>query len=264
MAIRIFQVDAFTSEPFRGNPAGVCLVGKGADQAWMQGVAAEMNVSETAFVREVADGFGIRYFTPVCEVALCGHATLASAHILSEEGLIAKGAPVRFLAQGGSLGAREDGRWIALDFPALPVEAAQVPPAMAEAIGERPLVASRSPEVGYLLEMASEQVVRDLRPDFAGLRGRRYERIIVTARCSSGPHDFVSRFFAPDLGIDEDPVTGVAHCSLGPYWAGKLGKTELSGHQVSRRGGVVRVNVLGQRVELVGQAVTVMRGEIVV
>ncbi|MBL7199612.1 MAG: PhzF family phenazine biosynthesis protein [Anaerolineae bacterium] len=262
MNTRIIQVDAFTHQPFRGNPAGVCLLEGQASAAWMQAVAAEMNLSETAFLCPHSDGFDIRYFTPLVEVPLCGHATLASAHVLWEESLASTDGPIPLQAPAGPLTARRESDWICLDFPAYPVSPAGSPVDLAGVLGAEPQAVHRLPTHGYLLELDSEDTVRDLQPDFSGMRRQQLGGVIVTARCDGTKYDFVSRFFAPDIGIDEDPVTGVAHCSLGPYWADRLGKRELVGHQVSRRGGVVRVRVRGSRVDILGQAVTVIRGHI--
>lgn len=261
--ITIVQVDAFTSEPFRGNPAAVCLLREEATAAWMQAIAAEMNVSETAFVRpREGGGFSLRWFTPTVEVPLCGHATLSSAHVLWEERLVPPDEAITFHSQSGLLSARREGDWICLDFPALPVEPASTPDGLPEALGCPVVSAHQNQARTYLAELASEKVVRELQPDFGRLRERGIGVCIVTARSDSDSYEFVSRFFAPGLGIDEDPVTGAAHCSLAPFWAERLGKSELVGHQVSKRGGVVRVRVRGERVDILGQAVTVLRGEL--
>jgi len=262
-SIRIIQVDAFTSERFRGNPAAVCLLHDEPAAAWMQAVAAEMNLSETAFVRpREGGGFFIRWFTPTVEVPLCGHATLSGAHVLWEEKLAPSDEPIALHSRSGPLSARRESGWICLDFPALPVEPAAPPAGLSEALGCPLISAHQNQADKYLLEVASEQAVRELRPDFGRLRERGIEACIVTARSDERSCDFVSRFFAPGMGIDEDPVTGAAHCSLGPFWSERLRKDELVGHQVSKRGGVVRVRVRGERVDILGQAVTVLRGEL--
>jgi PhzF family phenazine biosynthesis protein len=261
--IPIVQVDAFTDEPFRGNPAAVCLLREEATPEWMQAVAAEMNLSETAFVRRRAEGgFAIRWFTPTVEVPLCGHATLASAHAIWEEGLVSREQPITFHAHSGELAARREGHWICLNFPALPVQPADVPAGLAEALGCELRSVHRNRFGHYLVDADAAQIVRELRPDVAQLTNVGVGACIVTAPNQSGPSDFVSRVFVPEMGIAEDPVTGAAHCSLGPYWAERLGKTELVGHQVSKRGGIVRVRVLGDRVDLLGQGVTILRGEL--
>jgi PhzF family phenazine biosynthesis protein len=265
MAVKIVQVDAFTAEPFRGNPAGVCILEEAAPETWMQAVAAEMNLSETAFLVRRGEGYAIRYFTPTVEVPLCGHATLASAHVLWERGIVPVGKDIPLRAKGGQLAARCEGEWICLDFPAILASTAAIPDGLARALGAEIRAVYRGWERGYLVKLDAEATVEGLEPDFARLRA--FGPIIATARAAANAgeerFDFVSRFFAPGLGIDEDPVTGVAHCSLGPFWAERLGKMDLVGRQLSRRGGVVRVRVRGQRVELLGQAVTVMRGEVV-
>jgi len=268
MPLAITQVDAFTDRPFAGNPAAVCVLDGPVATSWMQHIAAEMNLAETAFLvpDSEADG-GLRWFTPMVEVDLCGHATLASAHVLWESGRLDRSAPARFSTRSGLLTARlaPDG-WITLDFPALPISAAT--PAVADllprALGLDPaaIVAARRGGLDLLVEVASAAVVRSTRPDFARLAAIDVRGVIVTARSDTPEADFVSRFFGPRVGVPEDPVTGSAHCALGPYWADKLGKTSLVGYQASSRGGIVRVTVAGDRVFLGGQAVTVLRGEL--
>ena len=261
----ILQVDSFTAEPFHGNPAAVCLLREEATAEWMQAVAAEMNLSETAFVLRRASGdFSIRWFTPTVEVPLCGHATLASAHVLWENRLVLPDQPIRFQGQAGLLAAAREADWVCLDFPALPVEECAAAGGLAEALGCKPVSVHRNRLGVCLAELDSETRVRELQPALDRLADEEFDACIVTARSEAGSCDFVSRFFGPAIGIDEDPVTGAAHCSLGPYWARRLGKTELVGHQVSKRGGVVKVRVRGDRVDLLGQAVTVMRGEMLV
>ena len=259
----LIQVDAFTSEPFGGNPAAVCLLSEEATESWMQSVATEMNLSETAFVvPRGRNDFGLRWFTPTVEVPLCGHATLASAHVLWEQNRASPDEPITFHTQSGALAAKREANWICLDFPALPVEECTAPVGLAVALCAPPVSVHQNQHRVYLAELDSEETVRNLRPDLARFRSAGIAACIVTARSASASCDFVSRFFAPGMGIDEDPVTGAAHCSLTPYWAQRLGKTELVGHQVSKRGGVVKVRTRGDRVDLLGQAVTIMRGEI--
>jgi PhzF family phenazine biosynthesis protein len=266
MGTPIYQVDAFTAEPFRGNPAAVCVLPKpspeAGDAAWMQDVAREMNLSETAFVHKQRDGFSLRWFTPTVEVELCGHATLASAHVLYETGLVPPNAWARFHTLSGLLTAARNGDEIVLDFPATPPEATDAPPGLLEALGVEPVYVGAS-RFDYLVEVTSEEVVRDLEPDFAALKALDTRGVMVTSAASSEGFDFVSRFFAPGAGIDEDPVTGSAHCCLGPFWRERLGKDEMVAYQASARGGVVRVRVEGERVRLGGRAVTVLRGELV-
>jgi predicted PhzF superfamily epimerase YddE/YHI9 len=270
MGLAIYPVDAFTDRPFAGNPAGVCplpLPGFPAAD-WMQAVAAEMNVAETAFLVRRRDdsgsgsGFDLRWFTPTVEVELCGHATLASAHLLWEAGLVAAEEPIRFHTLSGVLGAARDGEWIELDFPAEPASAlAEAPPRLAEMLGASPVWVGAN-RFDLVAELADEAAVRALAPDIRRLGALPYRGILVTARAAAPGYDVVSRFFAPATGIDEDPVTGSAHCCLGPYWCERLGKNPLLAYQASARGGRVRVELAGDRVHLGGQAVTVFRGEL--
>ena len=258
----VTQVDAFTDTVFAGNPAAVCLLPEPRGETWMQRVAGEMNLSETAFLERRADGgFNLRWFTPTVEVDLCGHATLASAHVLWEQGECAPQSEIRFHTRSGMLAASRRKAWIELDFPAVPEESAAPPPALIEALGAEPRYLGRN-RFDYLAELESEAAVRALRPDAHRLRAVDARGIIVTARTTEPGFDFVSRFFAPAVGIDEDPVTGSAHCCLGPYWQRRLGKAALTARQVSPRGGVVCVEVDGSRVKLIGQAVTVFVAEL--
>ena len=261
MGPKIMQVDAFTSQPFCGNPAAVCILPQPRDGSWMQLVAREMNLSETAFLHRQNDGYGLRWFTPTVEVALCGHATLASAHVLWEEGHLPSGEQARFHTQSGLLTASRAGEWIELDFPAVVEEPAALPPGLEEALGVKAGYVGRN-RFDYLVELESEEVVRGVKPDFGVLRRLPVRGIMVTSRSASTEYDFVSRYFAPGSGIDEDPATGSAHCCLGPFWGKRLGKTELIAYQASARGGVVGVSLKGGRVRLRGQAVTVLAGEL--
>ena len=261
MGQKIVQVDAFSGKPFSGNPAAVCVMPERRDEEWMQNVAKEMNLSETAFLHKEADGYNLRWFTPACEVELCGHATLASAHVLWADGYLKPDEQARFHTQSGLLTAvRKDG-WIELDFPAVPAKPADAPDGLSQALGATFKYVGQN-RMDYLVEVESEAVVRGLEPDFSRLAGCSVRGVIVTSVADAGEFDFVSRFFAPGVGIDEDPVTGSAHCCLGPYWQQRLGKTEFVAYQASARGGIVRVRVSGERVQLAGQAVTVMRGEL--
>ena len=262
MGLRIVQVDAFTDTPFRGNPAAICVLPAPRDEHWMQDVAREMNLSETAFLQAQPDGWSLRWFTPTVEVALCGHATLASAHVLWEDGHLARDRQARFHTKSGLLTADRRGDWIELDFPAKSEGPAPAPPGLAEALGVAPKYVGRN-QLDYLVEVDSEATVRGLTPDFTALAKLPVRGVIVTSRAASGEYDFVSRFFAPGSGIAEDPVTGSSHFALGPFWGARLGKSELLAYQASARGGVVRVRVVGDRVKLGGQAVTVMRGDLV-
>lgn len=281
--IPFVQVDAFTSEAFAGNPAAVCFLPGERDASWMQKVAREMNLAETAFLRPL-DGeggrreFELRWFTPSVEIDLCGHATLASAHALWESGRLAPGEQARFHTRSGLLTADQlngaqlngdshngdDGGWIQLDFPLTPNEAAPVPDGLIDAIGAgTPLYVGRS-KFDYLVQVESEAVLRGISPDLRRLSASTSEArgVIVSSRAADPDYDFVSRFFAPQSGIDEDPVTGSAHCTLADFWRKQLGKTQFLARQISPRGGVLRVGIQGDRVLLGGQAITVLRGEL--
>lgn len=256
------QIDAFTNQPFTGNPAAVCLLPEPRDEVWMQQVAREMNLSETAFLTRQADGFVLRWFTPAVEVDLCGHATLASAHMLWEDGHLPPESVARFHTRSGLLTARRNEAWIELDFPANPATAATAPPDLVRALGVT-AVSTNKNQFDYLVEVEHEAAVRSLRPDIGLLATLPVQGVIVTSHCTTPEYDFVSRYFAPAAGIDEDPVTGAAHCCLTPFWSERLGKSEMVAYQASVRGGVVRVRLQGNRVALGGQAVTVLRGELV-
>ncbi len=255
----LYQVDAFTDRPFSGNPAAVCLIEGARTDEWMQSVAAEMNLSETAFVRWADGRYGLRWFTPTVEVDLCGHATLATAHVLFATGRVAPGTHVEFRTRSGILSATSDAGWITLDFPATPAMEAEPPTGLLEALGVTARFVGRS-RFDVLVEVETEEVVRAARPDFVRLTGVDARGVMLTAAVSRGDADFVSRFFAPRVGVPEDPVTGSAHCALGPYWAARLGRNEVVGYQASKRGGTIRVRVRGDRVDLCGRAVTVLDG----
>jgi PhzF family phenazine biosynthesis protein len=261
MMQRFTQIDAFTDRPFTGNPAAVCLLASARDAGWMQQVALEMNLAETAFLVRRRDGFDLRWFTPGAEVDLCGHATLASAHALWEEGQLKPSDTAHFHTRSGLLTATRRGGHIWLDFPATPVASAPPPAGLEQAIGRAGTMVGRT-VFDYLVELDSEAALRSLTPDMTLLAGIPYRGLIVTAPSADSRYDFVSRFFAPGLGIPEDPVTGSAHCGLGPFWRDRLGKDEMVGYQASARGGTVLVRIEGNRVHLGGQAVTVLRGEI--
>jgi PhzF family phenazine biosynthesis protein len=261
VGLPITQVDAFTDVPFAGNPAAVCVLPSPRDERWMQSVAREMNLSETAFLVRDGDEFDLRWFTPAVEVALCGHATLASAHVLWEEKHLPEGKQARFHTKSGLLTADRAGEWIELDFPAKRPEVCAAPAGLAEALGATPAYVGRN-QFDYLVEVDSEETVRRLTPNHAALATLPVRGVIVTSRAASAPYDFVSRFFAPGAGVAEDPVTGSAHCALGPFWEARLGKRIFTAYQASARGGVVRVSVVGDRVKLGGKAVTVLRGEL--
>ena len=259
MPLTITQVDAFTETPFAGNSAAVCVLPEAREASWMQSVAREMNLSETAFLLRQADGYQLRWFTPAMEVDLCGHATLASAHALWESGHLPPDAQARFHTRSGLLTAQRNGDWIEMDFPAKPEQPAPAPDGLAEGLGASPKYVGKN-AFDYIVELDSEDTVRRLQPNFALLEKIPVRGVIVTSRAAD--YDFISRFFAPAAGINEDPVTGSAHCCLGPFWRARLNKTEFIAYQASARGGVVRVRLAGDRVLLGGQAVTVLRGDL--
>lgn len=255
------QVDAFADRPFEGNPAAILLLPEPRDERWMQLVAREMNLAETAFLLRRPDGFGLRWFTPSCEVDLCGHATLASAHLLWEEGHLPSGETARFYTRSGALSAFQADGLIWLDFPSTPPLGALPPPGLEAALGATIRSAARSP-FDLLVELESEAAVCELKPDLNAIAGLPVRGLIVTATAVGAGRDFVSRFFAPQSGVPEDPVTGSAHCALAPFWAQRLGRTDMVGYQASARGGTVRVRLAGERVHLGGRAITVLRGEL--
>ena len=258
----IVQVDAFTPVAFGGNPAAVCVLRTAPPEQWMRNVAREMNLSETAFLTPEDGGYRLRWLTPAVEVDLCGHATLASAHVLWQDGHLPEGQQARFHTRSGLLTADRRGDWIEMDFPAKLAVASDTPPELLPALGVASARFVGRNAFDYLVEVDSEATLRGLAPEHSTLRKLPVRGIIVTARGETGGFDFVSRFFAPGSGIDEDPVTGSAHTALAPYWASLLGKQEMVGFQASARGGVVKVKVNGDRVILGGQAVTVMTGEL--
>ncbi|MBL8857541.1 MAG: PhzF family phenazine biosynthesis protein [Planctomycetes bacterium] len=263
MATRIHQVDAFTDTAFRGNPAGVCVLNRAVPEAWMQSVAGEMNLSETAFLSREESAWRLRWFTPKVEVELCGHATLASAHVLFETGVEQPEATIRFRTLSGELRARRNGERIELDFPRKAIEERAAPPGLIDALGERAVFVGRN-DADWLVELESEERVRACAPDFARLKAVKARGVIITARSRDARFDCVSRFFAPSVGIDEDPVTGSAHCAIGPYWAAKLERKTLVAYQASCRGGVLHLEIRDDRVKICGSAVTTLRGELLV
>jgi predicted PhzF superfamily epimerase YddE/YHI9 len=258
----LFHVDAFTDKPFAGNPAAVCLLTDWKDDRWLQGVAGEMNLSETAFLVRRPDHFDLRWFTPGVEVDLCGHATLASAHVLWQQGE-ATTNEIRFSTRSGNLAGRRRGAEIELDLPLTPASPAEPPQGLLEALGTSAKSVGKT-RFDYLVEVESEAALRGLSPDFGQLKTIPVRGVIVTSRSAEPRFDFVSRFFAPASGVDEDPVTGSAHCCLGDFWHKRLGKSELVAFQASARGGVVKVRVAGDRAYLAGRAVTVAKGELLV
>ena len=260
--VSVLQIDAFAGEPFTGNPAAVCLPDTEPPADWMQRVAAEMNLSETAFTWPSGDGFGLRWFTPVDEVDLCGHATLATAHALWETRRLANDKPAIFKTRSGTLTARQTGQLIEMNFPAEPATECGPPDDLARPLGSEILWCGQN-RMDILVQIANEQAVRNLAPDLDRLARLGTRGVIVTAISENGQVDFVSRFFCPSLGIDEDPVTGSAHCCLAPFWAERLGRDELVGFQASRRGGFVKCTLAGDRVLLGGQAVTILSGAMI-
>jgi PhzF family phenazine biosynthesis protein len=263
VTITFFHVDSFTESPFAGNPAGVCLLPSPRDGAWMQQVAFEMNLSETAFLLREQDGFSLRWFTPTTEVDLCGHGTLASAHVLWESGVLKPDEQARFHTRSGLLTATQRDGLTRLDFPALAEQPATAPAELIAALGVEPrYVGIFGGE--YLMELETEEQVRRVRPDFFSLKAMPGRAVVVTSLSASKDFDFVTRVFAPWVGVDEDPVTGSVHCCLGPFWGKRLGKDRLVAYQASARGGIVHMELKDGRVDLGGRAVTVVRGELVV
>ncbi|MFH1011925.1 MAG: PhzF family phenazine biosynthesis isomerase [bacterium] len=257
MPLTLHTIDAFTDKPFAGNPAGVCVLEHALPDERMQQIAAEMNLAETAFFFPQEDGYRLRWFTPTVEVSLCGHATLASAHLLFESGRLQPNAMARFHTRSGLLTARRVGNKIELDFPASRVSPAVFAPSAIPPLGATPVSYSEGAD-WQLAELDSEQAVRNLLPDIRSLYSLGLGNLIVTARATTPGLDIVSRVFVPAVGVDEDPVTGSAHCALAPYWSSKLQKTTLSAYQASRRGGYLEIEDRGERVLLRGKAITVM------
>ncbi len=257
----IYTVDSFTQKRFHGNPASVCILDGPKAAEWKQSVAAEMNLSETAFLVADQGRWDLTWFTPKIEVDLCGHATLASAHILWETGRLQMDKPAFFSTRSGILTCQRRESLIEMDFPAEPPRQTELPEILLEGLGTRPLYVGKN-RFDYIVQLGSEEEVRKLAPDIALLGQLAVRGVIVTAQSSHAGYDFVSRFFAPNCGVPEDPVCGSAHCCMGPFWHGRLGKTQMIAHQVSPRGGVIHVGYAGERIILGGHAVTVMRGEI--
>jgi len=260
MGHTLHLVDAFTDKPFTGNPAAVCVLDAPAAETWMRRVAREMNLSETAFLQCIEGGWSLRWFTPMVEVELCGHATLASAFTLWQTNVLRSDEAAHFHTLSGWLTCRRERGWIGMDFPAKACEPSAPPDGLAEALGCE-LRSCGLNSMDYLVEVADEKTLRALNPDFMALAKLPVRGIMVTCRSESSEFDFISRFFAPAAGVNEDPVTGSAHCALGPYWQAKLGKADFIAHQASARGGIVKVSVRGERVLLRGQAVMMSRVE---
>ncbi|WP_209974647.1 PhzF family phenazine biosynthesis protein [Paenibacillus eucommiae] len=257
----IYVVDAFTDKTFKGNPAAVCLTPGPLDDDQMQSIAAEMNLSETAFLFPYQDGYSLRWFTPNTEVDLCGHATLASAHILWEKEMLTVDQQANFYTKSGLLTAIKSGSWIQLNFPMEPEIACSCPSELIEALQITPIYVGRN-RLDYLIEIESEDVLKNLKPNFSLLEKVQTRGIIVTSK--SVEFDFISRCFFPALGVNEDPVTGSAHCCLAPYWSNKLKKNELYAYQASARGGILKITIKNDRIMMAGQAVTVIKSELLI
>jgi PhzF family phenazine biosynthesis protein len=260
----IYQVDAFTDQPFKGNPAGVCILESEMPEEWMHNMAAEMNLSETAFIVRDGKAFKIRFFSPEAEIPLCGHATLSSAHIMYETGVVQKNQEITFLSNAGKLVIRYENGWVTMNFPAYQVKPVEIPDGIDRIIGITPAELHRTAHGWSFVLLQNEKEVKDLKPDFRAMRNSEFGDLIVTAPSDDPSFDFCVRCFAPALGIDEDPVTGSAHCALVPFWHIKTGRNEFVSHQVSRRGGILKVTLKGDRVEISGQAKTIFKAELYV
>jgi len=256
--MNLYIVDAFTDEPFKGNPAAVCLLDSDKPDSWMQNVAAEMNLSETAFLMRRDNVYSLRWFTPAAEVDLCGHATLASAHVLWEEG-ISSDNELSFMTRSGLLSATRDEEGINLSFPLELEQACDAPDFLIEALGVTPVYIGQN-RFDYLIEVENEEIVRRLQPNNNLLRTIRTRGVLVTSRSERAGIDFVSRCFFPAIGVNEDPVTGSAHCCLGPYWQAKLNKSDLVAQQLSARQGTLKLKIAEERIIMAGQAVTTLKG----
>lgn len=263
MSHTLFQVDAFTTEPFKGNPAAVCLLTSQKPEHWMQSLASEMNLSETAFLLPEGEGWQLRWFTPTAEVDLCGHATLASAMVLFSIQPVLREKPLRFQTHSGELLARWVADAIELDFPVMAFNRIRVDSQIEDALGFLPVEAVRSGNY-FLFEAANESLIRSAQPDMVALKKLPMLEVIITAKSESVEFDFISRFFAPQLGIDEDPVTGSAHCLLAPYWADKLGQTTLKALQASQRGGTLNLQLADDRVRITGKAIIIFEADLLI
>lgn len=263
-AKKIYQVDAFTTEPFRGNPAGVCILEQDMPEEWMQNVGAEMNLSETAFVVFGGASYKIRYFSPEMEIPLCGHATLSAAHILYETGAVAPATEIRFLSRAGELIVKKNGDWITMNFPAYRLDRIETPEILTKILGTRPEEVYMTGHGWTFVLLSEEKVIRNLNPDFRLMIRSGFGDMIVTSPSDDKKFDFCVRCFAPALGINEDPVTGSAHCALVPFWHLKTGRKEFVSHQVSKREGILKVAYMEERVEISGQARTIIMGDLFV
>jgi PhzF family phenazine biosynthesis protein len=263
MRIPIYQIDAFTNEPFKGNPAAVCLLSEAISENRMQKIALEMNLSETAFLLPEDEGFRLRWFTPLVEVELCGHATLASSFILFNQELVKKNDPIHFFTRSGELKASIQGDWINLNFPGFEEKPFLEAEMLKTILQEDPINIVSSGE-NVIVELKTSNEIRQLKPDFIQLVKIPIHGLVVTARSDLEEFDFISRYFAPWVGINEDPVTGSAHACLAPYWEKRLKKRKMVAFQASSRGGVVRVEVQGNRVLISGQAIMILKGELII
>jgi len=258
----IYQVDAFTSKPFKGNPAGVCILDKKPTAKWMQNVAMEMNLSETAFVIPGKSTSLIRFFSPEAEIDLCGHATLSACHILFETGRVKLNEVIKLSSRAGILSVTKSGPWIKMNFPAYSVEKMTIPDSFRKLTGKIPGELYRTAHGWTLALLKSEKDVREMSPDFQSMKNSQFGDLIVTAPSADPEFDFCVRCFAPALGINEDPVTGSAHCALVPFWYQKTGRSVFISHQVSKREGILKVTLKGNRVEISGKAITIFRAEL--
>lgn len=258
----IYQIDAFTTEAFKGNPAAVMILDEDIPETLMQNVALEMNLSETAFILPIQDKFQIKYFTPTKEVALCGHATLASAHILYELGIVKSNKAINFQAKETELTVTKEGPWLKMNFPQYPLTKVEIPPSFKALLGFTPLEIYSSSYNWVVAVAEFEEEIINSQPDFEALKTHNLGHLMITAKSDSPDFDYVLRCFAPSLGVNEDPVTGSAQCALGPLWHSKTGKTEFSAKQLSQRGGQLKVKILPERVEIQGQALTIFKAEL--
>ncbi|WP_340202454.1 PhzF family phenazine biosynthesis isomerase [Ascidiimonas sp. W6] len=259
---KIYHVDAFTKKPFKGNPAGVMIIDHSVTETWMQNMAAEMNLSETAFLLPSDTGFNIRYFTPTHEVPLCGHATLASAHIVYELGLTSKSKPILFKAKEANLSVERNNDALVMDFPKYPLTKIATPFQFKNMIGFEPLEVYASSYDWIIAVANDENEILSALPDFDLIKKSRLGHLMITAKSDEDEIDFVVRCFAPSLGIDEDPVTGSAHCALTPLWAEKLDKKDMHSLQLSKRTGRLQVGLRDNRVQIMGHAVTIFEASL--
>ncbi|MEE4117299.1 MAG: PhzF family phenazine biosynthesis protein [Marinilabiliaceae bacterium] len=258
----LFHVDAFTAEPFQGNPAGVMISSGVLTEEFMQTLAAELNLSETAFLSPQDGGYRIRFYTPETEIELCGHATLSAAHILYENELVQAEAPLRLFSRAGELMVSYDSGLIIMDFPAYKLKKVEISDELKKVSGLNAIELFHCDYDWYLARLGSEKEVLDAEPDFCKLKKSKYRNLIITAATKEEGIDFVVRCFVPGMGINEDPVTGSAHCALTPYWAGVTGKSEFTSYQASKRGGYLSLRLEEKRVIIAGNAVTIMQSEL--